>query len=468
MAKKANGGLFKPKVVAYHTPDGKPCRKDTPGAQKAKGRPAKKWYGQWRDADGILHREPLHENKIVAAGMLRDRVRLEADKKAGLTTDKKEVLREQYQRPLSEHVQDYGNDLRRRDNTEKHVRMSCRRVLAILDGCGFTKIQEVTGSKVHEWLADERAAGRLSATTSNYYLRDLKSFWRWLADQDRTDRQPLAKIDKVKDTDEHLERRTLSEEEFPAFMQAALVSKPFRGLTGVDRYMLYYLASFTGFRVSELASLTPRSFDFNADPAIVTVKAKHSKRRKRDKAILPPALTQDMQLYLQAKSDDSPIWPGSWTRKAAKMVKRDLDQAGIAFKDADGKVFDFHAIRHQFISNLAAASVPPKVQQELARHSTPMLTLNRYSHTQTKAKIDALKSLPSPTNGNSLALLLALHPDLSCNPSISVDAMEKNGVHQSERENTGKNVIFQGCDAEAPPGFEPGMADLQSAALPLG
>lgn len=38
----------------------------------------------------------------------------------------------------------------------------------------------------------------------------------------------------------------------------------------------------TGFRLNELRSLTPRSFDHDADPPAVTVEAAYSNRRRRD------------------------------------------------------------------------------------------------------------------------------------------------------------------------------------------
>src|SRR5262249_41850902 len=91
--------------------------------------------------------------------------------------------------------------------------------------------------------------------------------------------------------------------------------------------------------------------------------------------------------YLQGKDDKHPVWPGnskarfeSWYHHAAKLVKTDLEAAGLPYVDTQGQVFDFHALRHQFISNLAAAGVHPKVAQALARHSTITLTMDRYTH----------------------------------------------------------------------------------------
>ncbi len=62
--------------------------------------------------------------------------------------------------------------------------------------------------------------------------------------------------------------------------------------------------------------------------------------------------------------------------------------------DSQGDAVDFHALRHTFITNLAASGVHPKVAQELARHSTITLTLDRYTHSAWESMTDALGRLP--------------------------------------------------------------------------
>ncbi len=76
------------------------------------------------------------------------------------------------------------------------------------------------------------------------------------------------------------------------------------------------------------------------------------------------------------------------------MLRRDLAAAGIAYRDAAGRVFDFHALRHQFISTLAAAGVHPKTAQTLARHKSIRLTMDRYTHLSPSGAASALENLP--------------------------------------------------------------------------
>src|SRR5262249_41589173 len=63
-------------------------------------------------------------------------------------------------------------------------------------------------------------------------------------------------------------------------------------------------------------------------------------------------------------------------------------------RDDAGRVADFHALRHTSITNLAAGGVHPKTAQQLARHSTITLTMDRYAATLREDHSQALDSLP--------------------------------------------------------------------------
>ena len=76
------------------------------------------------------------------------------------------------------------------------------------------------------------------------------------------------------------------------------------------------------------------------------------------------------------------------------MLRRDLDVAEIPYA-TDSGFADFHSLRHTFVSNLAAAGVHPKLAQQLARHSTITLTMDRYSHVGLLDMTTALESLPT-------------------------------------------------------------------------
>ena len=67
----------------------------------------------------------------------------------------------------------------------------------------------------------------------------------------------------------------------------------------------------------------------------------------------------------------------------------------LAYRYGAGRVVHFHAPRHTYISRLVASGANIKVAQELARHSTPTLTLGRYAHVQLVDQMRALAALPA-------------------------------------------------------------------------
>jgi len=78
------------------------------------------------------------------------------------------------------------------------------------------------------------------------------------------------------------------------------------------------------------------------------------------------------------------------------MLRADLDAAGIAYRDDAGRVCDFHALRHTYVTRLARSGATVKVVQTLARHSTPVLTLGVYSHLELADGAAALAALSDP------------------------------------------------------------------------
>jgi len=90
-----------------------------------------------------------------------------------------------------------------------------------------------------------------------------------------------------------------------------------------------------------------------------------------------------IRIFKMPRSDD-----------VVKMLRADLADAGIVYRDDSGRVVDFHALRHSFISNLVAAGVYPETAQTLARHSSVTFTFDRYSHSCRKAESAAFETPP--------------------------------------------------------------------------
>jgi len=80
--------------------------------------------------------------------------------------------------------------------------------------------------------------------------------------------------------------------------------------------------------------------------------------------------------------------------KLAKMLRKDLEGAGIAYRDEHDCVVDFHALRHTYATNLARSGVHPKIAMDLLGHSDINLTMAYYAHTDVKERGACMDSLP--------------------------------------------------------------------------
>lgn len=119
----------------------------------------------------------------------------------------------------------------------------------------------------------------------------MKNFLNWMVRNSRLSTNPLAHMrgGNVK-VDRRLERRELKDDKIQWLLNSSKSGKVVHGLTGWQRYTLYSVAMGTGLRASELASLTPQSFDLDSSTPTVTIEAKVEKARRGDVLPLPPDL----------------------------------------------------------------------------------------------------------------------------------------------------------------------------------
>jgi len=184
-------------------------------------------------------------------------------------------------------------------------------------------------------------------------------------------------------------------------------------MAGRDRAALYLTAVGTGFRAGELKSLTPQSFDLDGDPPTVTVEASYSKRRRRDVQPIRRDLAEYLRSLLAEKPAGTPVF--HVTDNVAETLRKDLADARTAWinqartpdqreerdrsdflkdRDASGRVADFHSLRHTYVTRVVRSGASVKVAQDLARHSTPTLTLGVYTHLSVHDHAAALAALP--------------------------------------------------------------------------
>ncbi len=260
-----------------------------------------------------------------------------------------------------------------------------------------------------------RAAVSVPTRVCARYLRSIKAFSRWLWRERRTPEDPLCSLSLYNEqTDRRHVRRELTPEEINYLLRfVEMRTMPNHCMPGPDRAMVYRVACGTGFRVKELQSLECGSFDLESDPPTVTVDASYSKRRRRDVQPIHPGLAQLLRPWLADRQikerpfkrmprsmartfrDDLRAARAKWIEQAKTDAERQERERSdfLAYRDASGRVVDFHATRHTFISTIVSGGASVKTAQELARHSTPTLTIGRYAHTRLHDLTGALEAL---------------------------------------------------------------------------
>ena len=315
--------------------------------------------------------------------------------------------------PIAEHASAHIKHLRAAGNTEKHVRTVERHLRAIFTAAGIERLPELQSAAVLSATSamrtllppagNEKQKQPASLSTCNGHLRSVKGFSRWLWKQRLTAEDSLLDLGLFNAaTDRRHIRREMAAEEVRWLLDVTgQRTLPEHGAPGPTRAMCYRLAAATGFRASELRSLTTDSFDLDAVPPTCTVEAGYSKRRKRDVQPLPAALVEPLRAWLAGFDLGERVFSGI-AGDTARMLRSDLTAARAAwlraseqepepvkeqmqasdfllYSDRQGHVADFHSLRVLFISRVVAGGASVKEAQTLARHSTPLLTMNTYS-----------------------------------------------------------------------------------------
>jgi integrase len=388
-----------------------------PDGTKEKAR-SKKWYGQYKGADGRTVRVPLCEDREAAQAMLGEKVKRARHEQAGLI----DRFDENRRTPLATHLADFETSLKARHCVEDHWKPVMSRARRVVAGCRFRFFPDISASAVEAFVGKLRREENLSPQTCNFYLQAVKQFCKWLVEDGRMPTSPLAHLKRsnVK-VDQRRRRRELSADELSRLLAATEAGGVCSKLSGPDRAMLYRVALSTGLRAAELGSLTPESFDLISERPTVTIEAENEKARRGAELPLPDSLVVLLATWLAGKASDKPLWPGLWSKqkRGASMMRHDLEAARkawleeakddpreqearqksdfLCYLSQDGEQADFHALRHTFLSRLGRSGATPKELQLMARHATVEITLTRYCHASMLDLSSAVNRIPALT-----------------------------------------------------------------------
>jgi hypothetical protein len=108
--------------------------------------------------------------------------------------------------------------LKRKNNTEKHVKQTINRVKLVLNGCEFASLADFDGDAIETFLTQHCQEEDKGHRTYNHYLQAVDSFGNWLAHPKRRvlERNPFAGIPRRNaETDVRHARRALCRPRLP-------------------------------------------------------------------------------------------------------------------------------------------------------------------------------------------------------------------------------------------------------------
>ena len=325
-------------------------------------------------------------DKQVAVARLKKLVQEVQMEGEGLIPQKS--LRLAGQRILLHHVQDFVTDLTVSGRDDEYVDHVDYRLGILFRDLKWTGLRDLSADGFQQWRAQN--ATRLAAKTVNEYLNSLNVFCNWLVRNGRLAESPFKLVSRLQTAGkERYVRRALSLAESSRLLAVS-----------DDRRLSYLLALRTGLRRTELASLQWGDVDLDAASPALTVRAETAKNRKRVTMALHTEVAAALRAAKPAsvRANDPILSTGV---PDMETFKGDLKRAGIPYKDDQGRVVDFHALRKTLCTDLGRAGVNPWQAMRIMRHSDIQLTVRTYTDASQLPLQDALAKLASLTPDRS-------------------------------------------------------------------
>jgi integrase len=315
-----------------------------------------KWVCQFKNEHGEWKQETAYTDKTLSQKKLNELEFAAEQKRRGWGGKFDDSKATKY----SDHLEAFKRALVMRRNTTKHVTQTIQRI----EKFGFASLADLFSPTATDRVA--KVLARFEPSTSNHHLTALKSFCRWLIDNDRLPKTPITKLKKVRVVEPEVVRRALTKPEAKRLLQS-LKDDSFN-MSGKQRYWLYATALNTGFRAKELASLNAEDFGKKS----IKCAASYTKDRIEVHQPVSESFCAAIKRWLPKSGK---VWGrGRWCERAADMLAVDLKNAKIEVSNKEG-VVDFHALRTTYITSLVLAGFYPEQCRKLARHKDITTTM---------------------------------------------------------------------------------------------
>lgn len=251
------------------------------------------------------------------------------------------------------------------------------RLKKMITACGWNRLPDIAAVSFLRF-RDTGDMAKAAPKIRNDYQQVVRSFCRWCVRRGRMAIDPFQSLDTVKvNGDIRRQRHSLTDTEVQRLLEA----------TPEPRRTVYLTALLTGLRRAEMEQL--RWFDVHLDSPKPYLDVWASTTKNGQKAII--WLRDDLATALRSMdlSGDS-----IFDVPDMKTFKADLARAEIAAMDGQGRIVDFHALRHTLATNLGRVGVSVQVAMQVMRHSDVRLTTKVYTDSTLLPTAEAIECLP--------------------------------------------------------------------------
>jgi integrase len=343
------------------------------------------WYGRLK-VNGHWKWFKLFTDRRASQQRWNEIVRDHELRQAGVITPQMDSA----QRPLSEHVAEYLEMLKRTASDE-HYRIVRYMLRQFFDLAGWKSLPDVSPHSASRVLSALHAEGKTVAYT-NQYLTRVKAFFHWCI-PDRLTVNPLSKLKRgnVRKAVKRRARRPLAENELAKLLNTCPAS----------RRLKYAFPAYTGLRRKELADV--RWGDLHLDSVIPFIQLRSEQTKTGEATAMP--LHSFLVNSLRSLTPGMPDTMVFNYLPEGRTMLRDLTKAGVTQADGSGRRADFHGLRHTFAKRLDASGCSHATRRALMRHASGDQT-DGYTLAHVSEMYEAIKRLPAPDFAAAPALVV--------------------------------------------------------------
>ncbi|MHB1768617.1 MAG: tyrosine-type recombinase/integrase [Phycisphaerae bacterium] len=349
-----------------------------------------KWYAIFKNQYGLWSQKSGYSDKAMTMRLAQ---KLEDENKRILSGDldpAAEQARIQRSKPVESHINQYESHLQSHRRHKYYIQGNILDIRYFFEFSKLTHASAVTIPMVDAWrnhcltVGYKKKAHSINPTpdsikTVNRRITSLKMFLNFLVSFGGVERNVLIAYKMLNSVGhETFHRRSLTESEVELLLSKTPDEK---------RKMIYQFALQTGFRLSEIESMTPSNFDFKNK--LIRINAIQSKRKTENQIIpIHNELFAPLRNACKGLNPDDKVFKFGRKNNIVPLLRADCAACGIDTTD-----IDFHALRHTFCSLLAETGIRPEVLSKLARHKQISTTMRYYVHVRPESEAEALNKL---------------------------------------------------------------------------